>query len=675
MLWTNQGRGGRAINRMQKRFRHRLVDCIAFMIVVGWNLMASSGVQVPPPNSDQPTHEAPLLKSGAEGIVLPPSVPDPLEPLNRVVYAVNKGVMIGAVQPSARVYRFIVRKPIRRGISNFGKNITYPGRLINNLLQGKWVGARDETLRFCCNTTVGLAGFIDKASEWKIPASEADFGQTFGKWGWRPGCYLMLPFFGPSNERDALGFAADTAANPLSYLRLQPFNINKPLTYMSPYAYYSGGVAYNRLTDSIDESVRFTRTQKDSYSVLQYAWTFARENRVVDFEIKGDQDEALLETLQSVYFTFDDPKFPGRGKTRSVSIPATGRDLKFTYWLQPGNAPVVYIVPGLGSHRLAESVLALAEMVYRRGFSAVCISSPYNYEFMENASTAALPAYTPVDAQDLERALVEIAGRLKVLYPERLGAKALLGYSAGAFQTLFVAATASTNQNRRIQFDRYVAINPPVRLLYSISKLDEFYQAPLAWPAEERADRIRNAFLKVAALNQSSLTPRTSLPFDAVESKFLIGLTYRFILRDIIFSSQQRNNQGILETRMVPLRRASVYREMMGYTYQDYIDRFATPYYQTRGVDLTVPAILDEASDLRTHVADLQSNPNIRVIVNQNDFVLSTEDLEWLKSTFGGEHLTIFEQGGHLGNLSHPAVQESILKTLDGLGAVPAGEQ
>jgi hypothetical protein len=118
-----------------------------------------------------------------------------------------------------------------------------------------------------------------------------------------------------------------------------------------------------------------------------------------------------------------------------------------------------------------------------------------------------------------------------------------------------------------------------------------------------------------------------------------------------------------------------VYREMMGYTYQDYIDRFATPYYQTRGVDLTVPAILDEASDLRTHVADLQSNPNIRVIVNQNDFVLSTEDLEWLKSTFGGEHLTIFEQGGHLGNLSHPAVQESILKTLDGLGAVPAGEQ
>ena len=82
---------------------------------------------------------------------------------------------------------------------------------------------------------------------------------------------------------------------------------------------------------------------------------------------------------------------------------------------------------------------------------------------------------------------------------------------------MFVAATASTNQNRRIQFDRYVAINPPVRLLYSISKLDEFYQAPLAWPAEERADRIRNAFLKVAALNQSSLTPRTSLPFDAVE--------------------------------------------------------------------------------------------------------------------------------------------------------------
>jgi hypothetical protein len=121
--------------------------------------------------------------------------------------------------------------------------------------------------------------------------------------------------------------------------------------------------------------------------------------------------------------------------------------LEFTYWLQPKKAPVVYIVPGLGSHRLADSALALAELVYEQGFSAVCISSPYNYEFMERASSVAMPAYTPVDAHDLHFALTSIDRRLEPLYPGRLGARALMGYSMGAFHSLFIAATAATNQH------------------------------------------------------------------------------------------------------------------------------------------------------------------------------------------------------------------------------------
>jgi hypothetical protein len=88
------------------------------------------------------------------------------------------------------------------------------------------------------------------------------------------------------------------------------------------------------------------------------------------------------ETLESVFFTYKDPRFPGRGKTRSVRIPATGRKLKFTFWLQPGQAPVVYLLPGLGSHRMAQTSLALAELAYQNGFSAVhqqrVSSGPWN---------------------------------------------------------------------------------------------------------------------------------------------------------------------------------------------------------------------------------------------------------------------------------------------------------
>ena len=638
-------------------------------------------------------HES-QIADHASLIVLPKSVPDPLEPVNRVMWDFNVGLMTGVIKPTSRAYRFVVAKPVRTGIGNFGRNLTYPGRLINNLLQGKWHGARDESYRFVCNTTVGVAGFWDVATRWKIPKSDADFGQTFGKWGWRPDFFLMLPVYGPSNDRDIVGLAADTAANPLIYVAPYKFVASDPLTWLGPYTYFNYVVMYNDLSDSVGEYVRFSQAQMDPYSEVQYAWTFARANRVADFQVKGKQDPASLETLESVFFTFKNPEFPGRGKTKSVRIPATGQKLKFTFWLQPGKANVVYIVPGLGSHRLAEPSLALAELVLSNGFSAVCISSPFNSEFMEHASTAAMPAYLPVDGRDLQVALTEIDRRLHVLYPNRLGNRALMGYSMGALQSLFVAATGPTNQYSvttkgsvlrfpqgkqgvkevkiasvtnqvpLIQFDRFVAINTPVRMAQGISKLDEFYRAPLSWPATNRTDNIENTFLKVAALSKSKLMPQTSLPFNAIESKFLVGLTFRFMLRDIIYSSQQRNNQEVLQHPIHNFRRDPVYQEILQYSYQDYFTKFVIPYYQTPGHASLTAEALEKADDLRTYDAGLRANPNIRIIVNQNDFLLTGEDLAWLHATFAPEQLTVFPQGGHLGNLYNPAVQKSILAAL-----------
>ena len=249
--------------------------------------------------------------AAAETVVLPKSVPDPIEPFNRVMWGFNKGLMTDVIKPTSKVYRFVVVKPVRTGIGNFGRNLTYPGRLINNLLQGKWSGARDETCRFLGNSTVGIAGFFDVATKWKIPKSDADFGQTFGQWGWKPNCFLMLPFLGPSNDRDTVGWAADTAANPLLYIAPYKFDANNPLTYLGPYTYFTYAVMYNDLSDTVRESVRFSQAEMDPYSEIQYAWTFARENRVADFQVKGKPDPASLETLESVFFTYKDPAFPG----------------------------------------------------------------------------------------------------------------------------------------------------------------------------------------------------------------------------------------------------------------------------------------------------------------------------------------------------------------------------
>ena len=629
---------------------------------INWSLLALSFCATPLARGQQ-TNALPA----APAVVLPRSVPDPIEPVNRAIWDFNKGLMTGVIKPTAEAYRFVIRKPVRTGLANMWRNLNYPDRLINNLLQGKWTGARDETYRFLYNSTVGVAGFFDPATRIKIPKADADFGQTFGQWGWKPQCFLMLPFYGPSNERDTVGLGADTASNPLLYISPYDFVADDPLTWLGPYSYFTYAVMYNDLSDSVNEYVRFSQAEMDPYSEIQYAWTFARENKVANFQVKGKQDPASLETLESVFFTYKDPDFPNYAKTRSVLIPSTGRRLKFTFWLQPGIAPVVYIVPGLGSHRMAETSIALAELAFRNGFTAVTVSSPFNSEFMASASTADLPAYLPVDGHDMHVALTEIDRRLSAEYPHRFSGRALLGYSMGAIESLYIASTEAKEHSSLMAFDRYVAINTPVQLLHGVSMLDQFYGAPLAWPEAERTDDLENTFLKVAALSKGTLSPRTTLPFSAVESKFLIGLTFRYILRDVIYSSQRRENLRVLHHPISTWRRESLYDEIMRYSYRDYFEKFVVPHYNAQG--LTVPTVqeLGNAGDLRTYETSLRANKKIRVIANENDFLLSPADLTWLHATFSPAQLTVFPEGGHLGNLRNIDVQKTIVGMLGDL--------
>ena len=599
-----------------------------------------------------------------ELIILPAEIPDPIEPFNRVMWSFNKGLMMDVINPTARAYRFVIVKPIRRAISNVNRNLLYPGRAINNLLQARWTGARDETYRFLVNSTLGVGGIFDMATPYEIPKSDADFGQTFGHWGWKPACFIMLPVFGPSSERDTVGLVADTAANPLLYVSPYSFNKNNPLTYLGAYSYFSYGAMYNRLSDSVGEYVRFSESEMDPYAEIRLAWTFARKNQPADMRVTGTEDKPSLDTVRSVLFNYQDPEFPVHARTRSVQIPSTGRRLPFSYWLQPGKAPLVYILPGLGGHRLSQTTVALAELLYGKGYSVVSVSNPFHSEFMERASSAALPGYLPVDAQDVHVALSEIDRRLTQLYPGRTGQKALLGYSMGALDTLYIAAEKPNDYPSLVQFDRFIAISTPVSLMHGIGKLDEFYQAPLEWPAAERARNLENLYLKVAALVKDGLSTKTPLPFNSIESRFLIGMTFRSILRDIVFSSQRRTSQHVLRHSTANLNRKRVYQEIRQYSFQEYFDDFAAPYYEGGAVSRLTPGTLARAGNLRSYEDGLRANPKIRLVINRNDFLLEDQDVTWLQATFSDEQLTIFPDGGHLGNLFVPEVQHAILGAL-----------
>jgi hypothetical protein len=189
----------------------------------------------------------------------------------------------------------------------------------------------------------------------------------------------------------------------------------------------------------------------------------------------------------------------------------------------------------------------------------------------------------------------------------------------------------------------------------------------MRWPASERTNDMENTFLKVADLSKRTMTPRTTLPFSGIESEFLIGVDFRFILRDVIYSSQRRYNEGILRRPLWNYRRDPVYDEIMRYSYEDYFNKFAVPYYKAWGIHTGTAEELDRAGDLKSYETGLRANPGIRVIVNENDFLLTGEDMDWLHATFPSQQLTVFPKGGHLGNLANPSVQKTILEDLVGL--------
>lgn len=144
---------------------------------------------------------------------------DPLEPLNRSVFAFNMALDKLILKPMAQGYRYVVPEPARKGVNNFFSNLKQPLYLVNALLQGEGKTAVDISKRFLANTFWGFLGVFDVASDIGIPKKTNDFGQTLATWGWHNSSpYLVLPIFGPSNPRDAIGTGADLVLAPIDWV-------------------------------------------------------------------------------------------------------------------------------------------------------------------------------------------------------------------------------------------------------------------------------------------------------------------------------------------------------------------------------------------------------------------------------------------------------------------------
>lgn len=138
---------------------------------------------------------------------------DPIEPFNRAIFDFNETVDSAVLKPVAQGYRAALPEPVRAGVGNFFSNLEDLWIAVNQVLQGKVVEGVQDVARFVFNSTIGLFGLIDIASDIGLPKHDEDLGQTLGRWGIDTGPYLVIPFLGPSTIRDGLAKVGDTQAD------------------------------------------------------------------------------------------------------------------------------------------------------------------------------------------------------------------------------------------------------------------------------------------------------------------------------------------------------------------------------------------------------------------------------------------------------------------------------
>ncbi len=205
---------------------------------------------------------------------------DPLSGYNRLMTTFNDKVYINVLVPVSKGYAYVVPETARTGIDNFFNNIMFPVRFTNNLLQLKFKNSLEELERFLINTLWGLGGFMDLAtSELNIKAHEEDFGQTLGFYGVGEGVPVVLPFLGPSNLRDMVGFAGDSFVSPLSRAGEDAIDYKIPNTVLEEVGIKTFDVVNNTSLNP-DQYETIKKDALDLYPFLRDIYSQARKRQI-----------------------------------------------------------------------------------------------------------------------------------------------------------------------------------------------------------------------------------------------------------------------------------------------------------------------------------------------------------------------------------------------------------
>lgn len=200
---------------------------------------------------------------------------DPWQAYNRAMFQFNTDFDNAFLKPTAKAYRFITPEPVDRGVTNFFDNIADISSAVNNFLQFKLSRAGSDIGRVLVNSTLGIGGLFDVATNMGLKSYKEDFGQTLGYWGFASGPYFVLPIVGPSSVRGAFGFAGDMFIDPF-------YSVDKNEVYWGLMALR----LIDRRADLLEAMELVDDAALDRYSFVRDAYLARREAAVRDGEVQ-----------------------------------------------------------------------------------------------------------------------------------------------------------------------------------------------------------------------------------------------------------------------------------------------------------------------------------------------------------------------------------------------------
>ncbi len=618
---------------------------------------------------------------------------DKCENFNRKMFIFNRKLNKFVIKPVNVVWASILPKYGIKRVANIYTNLEFPKRLVCCLLQKDLKGSGKETVRFLTNSTLGIGGMYDPAKKiFKFEQKNEDAEQVLSHYKVGKGAFLVLPIIAQGNVRGMAGKLIDYGLDPSSYIvgpitmlakagayvnkadSLQPiiktinstyadpYDITKKLYGIENFLKNSGLASQEVFAEKVDTSQvqndkeisgfacdlipsgkggKFVNAEKDEKikQKIDVKADITLENynpqspvidsmRTALFEVPNVDDSMWSE--QSVW----NRSFSHRVKSDYVKVEKDRASYKFRYILQKNkNAPLAILYPSLGEGVMSHHPVVMAKILYDEGYSIAIQGSTFQWEFVKSMKKGYTPGMPSNDAELARITTRKIIDNLESKKGCKFSQKIIIGTSFGALTSLFLAD--KEEKNNTLGISHYIAINPPIEILYSLTQLDKNSQD---WKNDSTDIRIRAAatagkIMQLSQLDEEARESFEALPFDNEEAKLIVGFIMKQKLSDIIFTIEN----------CPQCRKSALYDSINNMSYYDYAKKYLL-------ANNTTLQKLDYDTSLYSITDFLQKSNKYKIYHALDDYLVNKEQLAWLKQQTK-DRSTYFSNGSHLGFL------------------------